>query len=83
MDPGPPINKNVYQMSEREKRRLKIGTLPADLREALDCLSKDDVVKRALGEHVYDQYYKAKTMEWQDYITAVHPWERDRYLSIF
>src|SRR4029079_6250447 len=52
LDPGPPINKNIFTMSQREKRRLKIGQLPANLSEALDELEKDAVVREALGEHI-------------------------------
>ncbi len=37
-------------MSQREKRRLRIGYLPANLSDALDELEKDPVVCGALGE---------------------------------
>jgi glutamine synthetase len=80
-DPGPPINKNIFTMSHREKRRLKIDQLPANLSEALDNLEKDRVIKAALGEHIYDNYLAAKRQEWAEYISVVHPWERDRYLE--
>ena len=79
--PGPPINKNIFTMSQREKRRLKIDQLPANLSEALDNLEKDRVIRAALGEHVYDNFLAAKRQEWAEYISVVHPWERDRYLE--
>ena len=40
MDPGPPVNKNIYKMSHRERRHLRIDDLPASLSEALDELEK-------------------------------------------
>ena len=80
-DPGPPVNKNIFTMSQREKRRLKIDQLPANLSEALDNLEKDRVIRGALGEHIYDHYLAAKRQEWAEYISVVHPWERDRYLE--
>src|SRR6059036_3691382 len=43
-DPGPPVAKNVFHMSQREKRRLKIDDLPADMNLALKALRKDEVV---------------------------------------
>ena len=52
MDPGEPVDKNVFKMSEREKRRLRIDQLPGNLSEALDNLEKDEVVTEALGEHI-------------------------------
>ena len=81
LDPGPPINKNIFTMSHREKRRLKIDQLPANLNDALDELSKDPVMRDALGEHIYDHYLRAKRSEWAEYISHVHPWEQERYLA--
>jgi len=80
---GPPVNKNIFKMSDREKRRLRIGALPGDLREALDCLEKDKVVQGALGEHIYEHFLAAKRGEWEAYISQVHPWEVQRYLSLY
>jgi len=39
-----PVNENIWEMSFREKRRLRIDDLPHDLNEALDELEKDDVI---------------------------------------
>jgi len=83
LDPGEPVNKNIFTMSQREKRRLKIGQLPADLNEALDQLEKDKVIKAALGDHIAEHFVTAKRQEWSDYISHVHPWERDRYLTSY
>ena len=52
LDPGPPVNKNIYKMSHRERRHLRIDDLPANLSEALDELEKSDLVRDALGEHI-------------------------------
>lgn len=80
LHPGPPVNKNIFTMSQREKRRLKIRQLPPDLSSALDALEKDKVILEALGEHVASHYLHAKRREWADYISHVHPWETERYL---
>ncbi len=80
LDAGEPVNKNIFTMSEREKRRLKISQLPADLSSALDKLERSKVLKEALGDHIFDHYLAAKRQEWADYISHVHPWEQDRYL---
>jgi glutamine synthetase len=81
LDPGPPVNKNIFTMSGREKRRLRIAQLPANLKEALDELEQDAVVRDALGAHILEHYLRAKRQEWADYISHVHPWEQERYLS--
>jgi glutamine synthetase len=83
VEPPPPVNKNIFAMSEREKKRLKIKQLPANLDEALFALEKDRVILDALGEHIAEQYLDAKRQEWADYISHVHPWEQDRYLGAY
>ncbi|MEM7479708.1 MAG: type I glutamate--ammonia ligase [Acidobacteriota bacterium] len=81
LDPGPPVNKNIFTMSHREKRRLKIDTLPVNLSDALDALDKNAVIREALGEHIHGQFIAAKRQEWSEYISHVHPWEIERYLA--
>jgi glutamine synthetase len=83
IDPGEPINKNIYKMSQRERRRLKIENLPADLEEAIHALRRDEVVQAALGEHIYANFMAAKREEWASYIAHIHPWETERYLSAY
>jgi glutamine synthetase len=75
-----PVNTNIWEMSYREKRRLRIDDLPHDLNEALDELEKDDVITGALGAHIATNFLEAKRQEWRDYITQVTQWERDNYL---
>jgi glutamine synthetase len=83
IDPGPPVNKNIYAMSQRERRRLKISELPGDLREAVDALEKDKVVCDGLTPHILEHFVTAKRAEWHDYIAQVHEWELKRYLSLY
>ncbi len=80
LNPGEPVNKNIFSMSQREKRRHKIDELPPDLSAALDHLEKDAVLKEALGEHIFEHFLRAKRQEWHDYVSHVHPWEQERYL---
>src|SRR5690349_6593300 len=47
-DPGPPVNKNIYTMSHRERRHLRIDELPGSLSDALDQLEKSDLMREAL-----------------------------------
>ena len=75
-----PVNENIWEMSHRERRRLRIDDLPHDLNEALDELEKDQLITGALGEHVTRHFVEAKRQEWRDYITQVTDWERENYL---
>lgn len=83
IEAGEPVNENIFEMSDREKKRRKIEQLPANLSDALDCLEKDDVVKNALGEHICEAFIQAKRAEWSTYISRVHPWEVDEYLQAY
>ena len=75
-----PVDTNIWEMSHREKRRLRIDDLPHDLNEACDELEKDDTIREALGPHITKHYLEAKRAEWREYITQVSQWELDRYL---
>ena len=75
-----PVNENIWEMSFRERRRLRIDDLPHDLDEALDELEKDDVITAALGPHTSKHFVEAKRQEWREYITQVHSWELENYL---
>jgi glutamine synthetase len=81
--PPEPVNKNIYTMSHRERRRYRIDELPRDLHEALECLAKDTVIREALGEHVYERFVEAKRSEWLEYSANVSSWEVERYLGAF
>src|SRR4051812_8747756 len=80
-DAREPVNTNIWDMSHREKRRLRIDDLPHNLAEGCDELEKDAVVTEALGEHITAQFLAAKRLEWQEYITQVSQWELDNYLA--
>jgi len=76
-----PINTNIWEMSYRERRRLRVDDLPHDLNEACDELEKDELLTSALGEHVAQHFLAAKREEWREYNTQVSAWELDRYLG--
>jgi glutamine synthetase len=80
-DPGEPVNKNIFEMSHREKRRLRIDDLPHNLEDALKALKKDEVMHDALTPHIYENFLDAKETAWREYTACVHPWELDRYLA--
>ncbi len=82
-DPGPPVNKNIYTMSHRERRHLRIDELPGTLSEALDELEKSDLMRETLGDHIVDHFLAAKRTEWDGYIRHVSRWEIDRYLNTY
>jgi len=81
LEPPPPVDKNVFKLSHREKRRLRIDELPGDLSEAVRAMKKDPLIRAALGDHVYQHYVEAKLASWREFMAEVHPWEIERYLA--
>jgi glutamine synthetase len=83
IDPGDPVDLNVYHLSPAERKSRGIKTLPANLKEALDYLEADSVIRGALGEHVFENIMRLGLLEWEAYNTYVHPWEIERYINAF
>ena len=81
LTPPPPIQRNIYHMSVRERRKHQIKELPGTLREALGMLRKSRLMRDALGDHIYEQFLEAKTIEFDRYRVTVHQWELDTYLA--
>jgi glutamine synthetase len=75
-------NINVYEMTLAERRKAKVTELPGSLHEALAELSKDEVVKGALGPTAFEAFVRAKEAEWEEYRLQVMDWEVERYLEL-
>ena len=76
-----PVNRNIFRMSFRDRRKYQIDDLPRDLHEALDRFEKDDVIKAALGEHLTERFLEAKRDEVERFNREVTEWEVRSYLG--
>ncbi len=74
------VDCNIYEMTPGERRAAGIENMPADLKEAVDCLVVDEFLCSVLGEHITTKYVEAKMKEWENYTTRVSQWEIDEYL---
>ncbi|ACV58585.1 type I glutamate--ammonia ligase [Alicyclobacillus acidocaldarius] len=83
LEPPPPVNRNIYMMTEAEKEEAGIRSLPSNLNEALDALIRDQVIMEALGDHVLLHFIEAKRIEWNMFRTQVTEWEREQYFTIY
>ncbi len=83
IDPGPPIDTNVWELSADERARYQMESLPANLGEAIVEMEKDDLIRETLGDHLFENYVHAKKQEWSEYIAQVTRWELDRYLTTY
>ena len=77
-----PIEANVYEMTEKERQKRGIATLPASLLEAVQLTERSELVRKALGDHVFDAFIANKKIEWAQYRTQVTEYELKKYLPI-
>ena len=77
------VNRNIFRMSFRDRRKYRIDELPRDLHEALELFEKDAVIKNALGEHLTERFLEAKRNEVLQYNLQVSKWEIDTYLGLY
>lgn len=77
------VDRNIYVMNEEEREANGIDSLPATLKEAIECLKSDPVICEALGEHALVHFIEAKEIEWDMFRTRVHDWEREQYMNTY
>jgi len=77
-----PIEENVYEMVEEERKKRGIETLPASILEAIELTANSEVVRKALGEHVFNAFIRNKRIEWDEYRTQVTEYELKKYLPV-
>ncbi|MBN1459224.1 MAG: glutamine synthetase [Armatimonadetes bacterium] len=78
----PPVEQNVYEMPEEERVRLGIEQLPGDLDDAIREVEGSELLKRTLGDHVFEKFIENKKIEWKQYRERVTKFELDQYLPI-
>jgi len=81
IDPGDPVDEDVYKMPPERRRALGIRELPTSLKEALEEMKSDEVIHQTLGSHIFDAFIEYKTNDWNQYCLYVTPWEIMKYLD--
>ncbi len=77
-----PTEENVFEMTEEEQRKRGIELLPDSLYEAIQVAEGSELMRRCLGDHVFESLLKNKKIEWDEYRAHVTDFERDRYLAV-
>ena len=78
----PPTEKDVYRLSDEERAKEGIKTLPGSLIEAITLTEKSELVREALGDHIFNNFITSKKVEWNRYRVNVTEWELKEYLSV-
>ena len=77
-----PVEEDIYRMDEAERKRRNIPSLPGSLIEAIVLAEKSTLVRKALGEHIFEQFIANKKIEWDRYRTQVTDYEIKTYLPL-
>src|SRR5213079_3180281 len=77
-----PMETNLYHLTPDERRKRGIVSLPETLGEAIDELAASALMRRALGDHIFDAYVQLKRKEWDEYRVQLTEWELRKYLSV-
>ena len=80
--PPKSVNRNIYEMTEEERKIFGIDKLPRSLNEAAREFEKDAYIQEVLGEDLSRKYIEAKTREYQEYRGQVTEWELSKYLHL-
>jgi len=81
--PPASVDCDIYHMCDRDKKKAKIKSMPASLKEAVEELKKNPIARETLGEHILERYVTAKEAEWDSYRISVTDWEINEYLKIY
>jgi glutamine synthetase len=77
-----PMETNLYDLTPDERASRGIEQLPETLGEAIEVLAESDLVREALGDHIFERYVALKREEWEEYRIQVSQWELERYLPV-
>jgi glutamine synthetase len=77
-----PMETNLYHLTPEQRRERGIVSLPETLGEAIDEFAASKLMRRALGDHIFDNYVRLKRQEWDEYRVQLTQWELDRYLGV-
>ncbi len=77
-----PMETNLYHLTPEQRKERGIVSLPETLGEAVDALAGSELVRKALGPHIFDRYVELKRSEWDEYRVQLTEWELKKYLSV-
>src|SRR3954464_13483058 len=77
-----PMEQNLYKLSPEERKSRGIVALPETLGEAIEELAGSELVRKALGPHIFDRYIELKRKEWDEYRVQLTDWEMKKYLAV-
>jgi glutamine synthetase len=75
------VEPNIYKMNAEQRDAIGLEALPNNLYEAIKATQDSELVRRTLGDHVFERFVTNKLNEWYEYREHVTDFEIKRYLS--
>lgn len=80
MELVPELKTSIRNLSEEEKQKQGIQSLPETLNEALNEMEQDRWIEQIVGTSLLERYKKSKKKEWKNYGKQISQWELSQYL---
>ena len=80
IDPGDPVEENVYKLSPEKRHDYKIDSLPSSLKGSLDALQSDKkFLEKTFTNDFLDKYIDLKYKEFNNFSQTPTAWEVSMY----
>jgi len=77
-----PVNENLFALTADEREALGVKNLPTNLHDAVIALGEDEIMKEALGSHIYRKFVELKEHEWDEFRMTITEWEIKKYINM-
>jgi len=75
-----PVEDDLSEMTAEQLVRRGIERLPGNLLDAVRCMEGSALVRKCLGDDLFDKLVQNKNIEWQRYHKHISEYEMKRYL---
>ena len=76
----PPVYDNIFALTREQRETNGIQNLPENLKDAIKEMKYDPLIADVLGDHTFNKYMTANTLEWEEYRKIITSWELDKCL---
>ncbi len=78
----PETGSEILSMSRTERRESGVRHLPQNLSDAIQAMEESELVREALGDHVFEWFLRNKRREWARYEQHVSRYELEEFLPV-
>ncbi len=77
-----PVEENIFEMSPEDRAKNNIEFLPDTLENATREMEQSELMREALGNHIFGHLIANKKVEWDAYKIHISHYELDKYLPL-